>query len=338
MGIREGLVRISVGLEDVEDLLDDIDGALRGGGERLFVSGHRHSPPSPRQLRWVLLLTGGFLIVEVIGGILSNSLALLSDAGHMLSDVTALTLALVAITHMTRPPDSRRSFGYRRLEIVSALANGAILCAVAVIVEVQAYGRLHKPPEIRAGMMLAVAILGLGVNLVGLALLHEQSRRNMGIRGAFLHVLGDALGSVGAIAAGVVIHFTGWTRADAIASFAIGILIFVSGIHLVRESVHILLEGVPRHIRLPEVEKALKSIDGVIGMHDLHVWRIGSDFDTLTVHLVVDRVESGPARKDQARATLHSRFGIDHCTIEIEGPGEETESDHPGPICERADG
>jgi cobalt-zinc-cadmium efflux system protein len=301
------------------------------------MSGHTHAPPSTRHLKWVLLLTGGFLLVELVGGLLSNSLALLSDAGHMLSDVTALSLALVAVTQMKRPPDSRRSFGYRRLEIVSALANGAILCVVAVVVEFQAYHRLHQPPEVRAGLMLAVAVLGLGVNLVGLALLHDQSRRNMGIRGAFLHVLGDALGSVGAIAAGLVIRYTGWMRADAIASFAIGILILISGIHLVRESVHILLEGVPKNIRLPEVEKALRGIGGVIGMHDLHVWRIGSDFDTLTVHLVVDRVENGPARKDMARAMLHSRFGIDHCTIEIEGPGEEDESDHPGPICERID-
>lgn len=301
------------------------------------MTGHSHTPPSSRHLKWVLSLTGGFLLVELAGGFASNSLALLSDAGHMLSDVTALSLALVAITQMNRPPDSRRSFGYRRLEIVSALANGAILCGVAVIVEFQAFHRWYRPPEVRAGILLAVAVLGLCVNLVGLALLRDQSRRNIGIRGAFLHVLGDALGSIGAIAAGLVIRYTGWTRADAVASIAIGILILISGIHLVRESVHILLEGVPRHIRLPEIEKALREIGGVIGMHDLHVWRIGSDFDTLTVHLIVERVEDGPVRKDLARAILHSRFGIDHCTIEIEGPGEESESDHPGPICERID-
>jgi cobalt-zinc-cadmium efflux system protein len=299
---------------------------------------HGPPPPSTRQLRWVLLLTGGFLIAELIGGIISNSLALLSDAGHMLSDITALTLALVALTQMKRPPDSRRSFGYRRLEIVSALANGAILCAVAVVVEIQAYHRLSEPPEILAGLMLGIAILGLCVNLAGLALLHAESRRNMGIRGAFLHVFSDTLGSIGAIGAGLVIQLTGWTRADAIASFAIGLLILWSGIHLVRESVHILLEGVPKHIRLPEVEGSLLSIAGVVGVHDLHVWRIGSDFDTLTVHLVVNRSEEWTTRKEQARAMLHERFGIGHCTIEVEGPSEQSESACPGPSCERIDG
>jgi cobalt-zinc-cadmium efflux system protein len=301
------------------------------------VTGHHGSPPSARHLRWVLLLTGGFMLVELIGGIVSNSLALLSDAGHMLSDVTALTLALVAITQMRRPPDSRRSFGYHRLEIVSALANGAILCAIAVVVGIRAYARLTNPPEVRSGLMLAIAIVGLFVNLIGLALLHDQSRRNMGIRGAFLHILSDALGSVGAIIAGIVIALTGWNQADALAGFVIGILILLSGIHLVRESVHILLEGVPRHLNLPDIQQALMAIGGVANVHDLHVWRIGSDFDTLTVHLVLDQRDGGAPQKDQARAMLRGRFGIGHCTIEIEGPGEDIEADCPGPVCERID-
>lgn len=275
-------------------------------------------------------MTAALMVVEFVGGILSNSLALLSDAGHMLSDVTALALAWFAIAQMRRPPDDRRSYGYHRLEVVSALMNGVILCAVAALVWVSAYRRLHAPPEIRDGLMLVVAAIGLLVNLMGIALLHRDSRDSIGIRGAFLHVVGDTLGSVGAIGAAIVIRMTGWTRIDAVASFAIGILIVISGVHLIRESLHILLEGVPRHIRLPEVERELLDLKGIVGLHDLHVWRIGSNFDTLTVHLVVDDQEVGGQTKDTAREMLRGKFGIEHCTIEVEGPGE-----HVGIDCAR---
>jgi cobalt-zinc-cadmium efflux system protein len=290
---------------------------------------HTHQP-SPNRLRWVLLMTAILMVVEFAGGLLSNSLALLSDAGHMLSDVTALSLAWFAIVQMKRPPDDRRSYGYHRLEVVSALLNGALLCAVAVLVWTNAYRRLHDPPEIRGGLMLAVAVVGLAVNVAGIALLHRESTKSIGVRGAFLHVVGDTVGSVGAITAAVVIRVTGWMTIDAIVSFAIGALIVLSGSHLIRESLHILLEGVPRHIRLPEVELELQKLDGIVGLHDLHVWRIGSNFDTLTVHLVVGDIEEGNRRKDAARAMLHERFGIEHCTIEVEGPGE-----HVGIDCSR---
>jgi cobalt-zinc-cadmium efflux system protein len=170
----------------------------------------------------------------------------------------------------------------------------------------------------------------LAVNVAGIALLHRESTKSIGVRGAFLHVVGDTVGSVGAITAAVVIRVTGWMTIDAIVSFAIGALIVLSGSHLIRESLHILLEGVPRHIRLPEVELELQKLDGIVGLHDLHVWRIGSNFDTLTVHLVVGDIEEGNRRKDAARAMLHERFGIEHCTIEVEGPGE-----HVGIDCSR---
>jgi cobalt-zinc-cadmium efflux system protein len=292
---------------------------------------HSHRPTSER-LRWVLLMTAVLMVVEFFGGLLSNSLALLSDAGHMLSDVTALTLAWVAIAQTRRPPDDRRSYGYHRLEVVSALLNGAILCAVAVLVWTSAYRRMHAPPEIRSGLMLVVAAIGLAVNVAGIVLLHRDSKHSIGVRGAFLHVVGDTLGSVGAIGAAIVIRVTGWTPIDALVSFAIGLLIVVSGVHLIRESLHILLEGVPRHIRLPEVERELQLLDGVSGLHDLHVWRIGSNFDTLTVHLVVDDAREGIRSKDAARTMLHERFGIEHCTIEIEGPGEHVGIDCSRPI------
>jgi cobalt-zinc-cadmium efflux system protein len=276
-------------------------------------------------------MTVVLMVVEFAGGLLSHSLALLSDAGHMLSDVTALTLAWIAIVQMRKPPDDRRSYGYYRLEIVSALLNAGLLCLVAVAVWVSAYRRLGEPPEIRSGLMLVVAMAGLLVNIAGIVLLHRESKESLGIRGAFLHILGDTLGSVGAIAAAVVIRITGWTQIDALVSIGIGLLILLSGIHIARESVHILLEGVPRHIRLPEVEAQLRSIDGIIGLHDLHVWRIGTNFDTLTVHLVVETLQDGNSRKESARAMLHRRFGIEHCTIEIETPGE-----HLGNACSRS--
>jgi cobalt-zinc-cadmium efflux system protein len=283
-------------------------------------------------------MTAILMVVEFAGGLVSNSLALLSDAGHMLSDVTALSLAWLAIVQMKRPPDDRRSYGYHRLEVVSAFLNGVILCAVAVLVWTSAYRRLHEPPEIRGGLMLAIAAIGLAVNVVGIGLLRRDSERSIGVRGAFLHVVGDALGSVGAIGAAIVIRTTGWTRIDAIVSFAIGALIVFSGAHLIRESMHILLEGVPRHIRLPDVEGELQRLDGIIGLHDLHVWRIGGNFDTLSVHLVVGDIEEGNRRKNAARAMLHDRFGIEHCTIEVEGPGEHVGIDCSRPVRKGGDG
>lgn len=267
-------------------------------------------------------MTAALMVVEFVGGIWSNSLALLSDAGHMLSDVTALGLAMVALNQMRRPPDKRRSYGYQRLEIISALMNGALLCTVALVIAVSAIRRFRSPPEIEGGLMLVVAGAGLAINIIGLLLLHRGSRESLGVRGAFLHLVGDTLGSVAAIAAAFTIRATGWTQVDSIASLAIVVLIVVSGLHLIRESLHILLEGVPRHIALPEVEEALRKIAGVSGVHDLHIWRIGSNFDTLTVHLIVEDPERWRPQRDAARAILHDRFGIDHCTIEIEGPGE----------------
>ncbi|MBD3163485.1 MAG: cation diffusion facilitator family transporter [Candidatus Eisenbacteria bacterium] len=293
---------------------------------------------SVARLRAVLLLTLGFLIVEVIGGFLSNSLALLSDAGHMFSDVTAQVLALVAMTHRLRPPDPKRTYGYRRIEVVSALANGILLGGVAVLIAIEGAKRWSEPPEIRGGIMLGVACVGLCVNLIGIALLHAGSRHSLGVRGAFFHLIGDAIGSVGAIGAAIVIALTGWTRVDALASFGIAVLILIGAGHLIRESVHILLEGVPRHIDVKEVEARLNEVAGVVGIHDLHVWRIGSDFDTLTVHLVVaDRTDPWTVT-GKARRMLRERFGIDHSTIEVDDPRGGGSPGCAGTICEREDG
>lgn len=277
------------------------------------------------RLRVILALTGGFLIVEFVGGLLSNSLALLSDAGHMLSDVTALTLALLALQQMRRPPDARRSYGYRRLEIVSALANGALLFAVAITVAIEGIKRLSDPPEVKGDLMLVIAAIGLLINLIGIGLLHKGSHSSLGVRGAFLHIVGDALGSIGAIVAAIIIRATGWMMVDSLVSFGIAALILLSAGHLIRESVHILMEGVPRHISLPEVEKSLLKVDGVAGVHDLHVWRIGSDFDTLTVHLVAVDMADWQKVRESARAMVSEKYRINHCTIEVEEAGAEAD-------------
>jgi cobalt-zinc-cadmium efflux system protein len=186
--------------------------------------------------------------------------------------------------------------------------------------------------------MFWIATGGLAVNLIGIVLLRDASRQSLGISGAFLHIVGDTLGSLGAIGAAVIIRTTGWTQADALVSSLIGLLILASGVHLIRESLHILLEGVPRHIRLPEVERSLRGLDGIVDLHDLHVWRIGSNFDTLTVHLVVVNPEEWRSRRDSARALLHNRFGIEHCTIELEGPGEHVGLDCSVPARGSVDG
>lgn len=297
---------------------------------------HDASPPdrSIARLRAVLLLTVGFLILEVVGGLISNSLALLSDAGHMFSDVTAQALALAAMAHRLRPPDLKRTYGYRRIEIVSALANGILLIAVAVLIAVEGVRRWSEQPEIRSGIMLAVASVGLCANLIGIALLRDGSRHSLGVRGAFYHLIGDAVGSVGAIGAAVVIAVTGWTRIDALVSLGIAVLILGGGGHLIRESVHILLEGVPRHIDLKEVEARLTRVAGVAGIHDLHIWRIGSGFDTLTVHLVVDGRTDPWEVAGAVRGMLREEFGIDHSTIEVDDPRAGGAAGCGGSICE----
>lgn len=303
------------------------------------MGNHGHQLPSGTlKLRLLLGLNVLFFLIELGGGFLSKSLALLSDAGHMLSDIAALTLAFAAAAQAARPADRKRSFGYRRLEVLSALANGILLCGVAIAVALEAIERIGDPPEVRGPLMLAVAAAGLAVNVVGLLLLRRDSHHSLGIRGAFLHMLGDALGSIGAVSAALLIVGTGWTLADPLVSILIAALIVVSGIHLIRESMHILLEGVPRHIRLPDLELALRQVEGVTDIHDLHVWRIGSGFDTLTVHLVVSDVEAWRARRDTVRELLRQKFGITHSTVQVEACGEQADLGCADRACERTDG
>lgn len=261
------------------------------------------------------------MVAEVVGGLLTNSLALLADAGHMLSDVAALGLSWFALWMAERPPNARRTYGYYRMEILAALVNGAGLVAVAIYVFVEACERAFQPPHVQGGAMLAIAAGGLGVNLLTLAVLHGIRDTSLNLRGAWLHVLGDSLGSVGAMVAGGLIWGFGWYWTDPAVSAAIGALIVYSAWRLLSESVAVLMESAPRGIDVDAVEAALRAVPGVLGVHDLHVWTITSGMDSLSAHIVAeDHGPSGPLLAD-IRGTLATRFGIHHVTIQIEPEG-----------------
>jgi cobalt-zinc-cadmium efflux system protein len=262
---------------------------VRGGpaeGDSGF--GERDREGERRRLRFVLAITGLFVVVEVVGGVLSNSLALLADAGHMFTDVGALLLSLVAMRLAMRPPTERRTYGYVRLEILAALVNGATLLVIAGLICWEAFERLRVPPEVNGPLMLVIATIGLGVNVAGALLLHSHAGHSLNMRGAYLHVLGDLLGSVGAITAGLVILLTGWTLADPIISLLIAALILISAWRLVREATDVLMEAAPSHIDMDRLVAELQEIPDLHDIHDLHVWTLTSGFVALSGHGVID--------------------------------------------------
>ncbi len=269
------------------------------------------------RLGFALALVLGYMAAEVAGGLASNSLALLADAGHMLADAAALGLSLFAMWAAEKPATPRRTFGFHRMEILAALANGAALVAVSALISFEAYGRWAAPPPVKGGLMLAVACGGLVVNLLALLLLGSGRGESLNVRGAWLHVLTDTLGSVQAIVAAVLISALGWTWADPLASVLIALLVVFSAWSLLKESLAILMEGVPAHISLEDVVEAMVGVAGVVAVHDMHIWTITSGFVSLSAHVVV---ESG-CDEDvlwRVRETLHERFGIDHSTIQVE--------------------
>ncbi len=282
------------------------------------LHGPARASGSKRRLGVALGLAAGYMVAEAVGGLLTNSLALLADAGHMLSDVAALGLSWFALWIAERPPNARKTYGYYRMEILAALANGATLVAVAIYVFIEACERMLHPPQVQGGTMLAIAAGGLGVNLLSLAVLRGVRDASLNLRGAWLHVLGDSLGSVGAMIAGAMIFSFGWHWADPAVSAAIGALIIYSAWRLLSESVAVLMESAPRGIDVDAVEAALRGVPGVLGVHDLHVWTITSGMDSLSAHVVAeDHGPSAPLLRD-IRRILASRFGIHHVTIQIE--------------------
>ncbi len=272
---------------------------------------------SIRRLGLALALTAGVMVVEAVGGWVANSLALLADAGHMLADVATLGLALWVARMAQRPATPERSYGLVRIEILAALLNGATLIVIAVAIGFEAWRRLQAPAPVQGGAVMGVALLGLVTNLMALRVLHHGQQHSMNQRGAYLHVASDALGSVGALASGAIILFTGWTAADPLISFVIGLLILAGAWRLVRESADILLEATPAHIDLVTVHDRLASLPGVSSVHDLHVWTLTSGVIAMSGHLVVREAAEHQRVLEAAQARLRL-LGIHHVTVQME--------------------
>jgi len=273
-----------------------------------------------------LAITAIYMVVEAAGGWLTNSLALLADAGHMLTDVAALTLTLTAIWFASRPATAKKTFGYYRLEILAAFVNGIALVLISLWVIYEAYSRWQAPPQIDGLNLTAIATGGLIVNIVAAKLLHHGHHNDLNMRGAWLHVMGDLLGSVTAIVAGVLVFAFGWLWADPVCSVFISLIIIFGAWRLIAASVNVLLEGTPAHIDIAAVESIILETEGVTGVHDLHVWTISSGMEALSAHI---RHESSVAQSGLltlVRDRLNERFGIEHLTIQMEsaGSGQET--------------
>jgi cobalt-zinc-cadmium efflux system protein len=285
---------------------------------------HNHEKHTDAIIGKPMKITLGLVLVimvaEIIGGVLSNSLALLSDAGHMLTDALALGLSLFAMNLARRPATPTKTFGYHRAEIMAALANGTILVLVSVFIFYQAYHRFSDLPSVKSPLMLAVAVIGLIANLIGLFLLRRGSRKSINVKAAFWHVIGDTLSSVGVIIAGVIIYFTGWYIADPILAVVIGVVILWGAVRIVKESVDILLESVPGHVQIEKVTAAVKSIPGVADLHDVHIWTITSGIYALSAHLsIADQTVSQSCDIiTKVNERLAEDFNITHTTLQLE--------------------
>lgn len=298
--------------------------------------GHDHVPEvntdSEKRVRLAMILTGGFMVAEVIGGWLSGSLALLADAGHMLSDTASLALAWFAFRLGTRAPDRHRTYGYQRFQVLAAFVNGLTLLAIGVGIVIAAIQRLYVPIDVMAGPMLVIAGLGLIINIGVFVVLHRGDQGNLNLHGALLHVLGDLLGSAAAIVASLIIMVTGWNAADPILSVLAALLILRSAWKILRRSGHTLLEGTPEGIESHEIRRELEALEGVESLHDLHLWGLTPQDPLLSLHLVVhDDVDHEHVLR-RASALLRERFGITHATLQVEsescltGGGCETEA------------
>jgi cobalt-zinc-cadmium efflux system protein len=300
-----------------------------------MADGHHHAHShdhgggaNARRLTITFALVVAYMGAEVVGGIVSGSLALIADAGHMLSDAAALGLTLFAMRFARRPATPLRTYGSYRAEIIAALVNGATLVAVAIYIFVEAAERLSNPPEVEGTVMLVVAAGGLLVNGAGLLILHAGRAENLNMKGAWLHVLTDALGSVQAIVAGALIWAYGWRWVDPVASVLIGLLVIYSSWSLIRQSVAVLMEGAPGHIDVDAVRTALLAVPNVSSVHDLHVWTITSGFVALSAHVTCSDQRDDDVVLKSAGAVLATQFGIQHTTIQIDRDGTCEVADH----------
>lgn len=272
-----------------------------------------------KSLMAAIIATGGIMLLEVIGGLISNSLALLSDAWHMLSDLTALFLCFIAGRVALKPPTKDKTYGYYRIEVLSALANGLMLVLVTIFIFYEAFNRLIYGGEVKSLEMLIIAVIGLFANLTSAAILSKHSL-DLNVKAAFLHVLGDAISSIGVIIGALIIFFTGWRFIDPIIGLMIGLIIIYGVGRMLYEVLHILLEGAPKHIDIAELKETLKSIDGVVDVHDIHVWSITSDNHCLSAHLTVKpyAIEDLNITLNKVKGILKSRYGITHSTLQLE--------------------
>ena len=283
---------------------------------------HHHGGEEKNESRIAIaaLLTGGFMGVELVGGVLAGSLALMADAGHMLSDFASLALAWFGFRMARRPADSRRTYGFRRFPVLAAFVNGLTLFVIALWITVEAIVRLSHPHPIESNLMLWIALGGLAVNILSFGVLHGADRNNLNVRGALLHVAGDLLGSVAAIAAALIIMSTGWIQADPILSMLVALIILRSAWALTSESGHILLEGAPRHVDLDAVTHDISDhVEGVVDIHHAHLWSLDGRRSMMTLHARIAEDASGPSVVARIKQRLRETHNIGHATIEIEG-------------------
>ncbi|HEY0242881.1 MAG TPA: cation diffusion facilitator family transporter [Gemmatimonadaceae bacterium] len=294
------------------------DGHDHAGHDHSHGLGHDHgSHASVRTLKLALGLTATLLLAEVAGGIVSNSIALLADAGHMLTDVAALALSLFVAWFSSQPVNARKSFGYLRWEILAAFLNGSALLLISTAIIFESVMRIGSPEPVEGGLMLGIAVAGLIINVISALVLHRGSQTSMNVRGAYLHVLSDLLGSVGTVIAAIIIRYTGWLMADPVASFLTTALIIRGAWVLVRESVDILLEGVPKHIDLAAVRTQLEAIPGVESVHDLHVWSVTPRMVAMSAHAIVRDASAQQHVLEHVHDAM-ALFGIGHVTVQIE--------------------
>lgn len=285
--------------------------------------GHSHTPAGKNKKRLVIVLalTTAYLVAEVVGGFLTGSLALLADAGHMLTDVAGLALALMAIQFAERPATPERTYGFYRVEILAALANSVVLIGISVYILYEAYQRFRNPPEVHSKAMLAVASIGLLINLVGIYLLRAASKESLNMKGAYYEVMSDLLTSIGVMVAAVVMLTTGWYYADPLISAGIGLFILPRTWMLLRDAVGVLLEGTPSDVNLASLRESIASVDGVASVHDLHVWSLTSGVNAMSVHAVL----ADHALHDEVLAAVQKRvthdFKIAHATVQVECQG-----------------
>jgi len=293
------------------------------GGHSHEGHSHDHAPTvtedSEKRIFWIMCLTGGFMILQAIGGLLSGSLALIADSGHMLSDTAALGLAWFAFRLAKRPADKKRSYGYHRFQIMAAFTNGVTLFFIAAWIIFEAIGRLITPGEVLGGPMLIIAIGGLAINAIGFIVLHRGDSDNVNMQGALLHVMGDMLGSVAAIAAAIIIILTGWMAADPLLSVLVAVIILKSAYSLVRRSGHILLEGTPDHLDMDLIrEKLITYLPEIMDVHHMHAWSLTAEKPIVTMHVQIEPKADLETTLQKINTYLLAEFEIDHATIQLE--------------------